>query len=140
MVSHPSSTPVIDEAGLTELFATVDRVFLPRAVAAYAARLVAATHPGVGGGDVVDRYVKFGASPRGAIAIAQAARANALMSGKPNVGFDDVRAIATPALAHRIVLDYQARLDKVDGRTVVANLLESVDEVGEALPDSLVQA
>ncbi|MEX1025211.1 MAG: AAA family ATPase [Planctomycetota bacterium] len=136
----PVLEPVIDAQGLDELFDTVDRIFLPRAVASYIARLVSATHAGRGGGELVERYVKYGASPRGAIAIAAAARAHALLEGKPNVGFDDVRRVARPALAHRLVLDYQARLDRVDGGEIVAALLDVVDEVGDALPDALVRA
>lgn len=136
----PELSAVIDEAGLRELYDTVDRIYLPHAVAAWIARLVSASHAGAGGGELVDRYVKHGASPRGAIAIAGAARAHALLAGKPNVGFDDVRAVAVPALGHRIVLDYSARLDRVDGAAVVAGLLSEIDEVGEALPDTMVEA
>ena len=126
----PELDSVLDGAGLDELFRVVDAVFLPEAVASYAARLVEATHPtsalapeGLAG------LVRHGASPRAAIAIAGAARAHALLEGKPNVGFDDVRAVAPHALAHRLVLDYRARLDGRGGRDVVALVLEGVPEV-----------
>ena len=48
------------------------------------------------------------------------ARGLALLRGKPNVGFDEVRRVAAPALAHRLVLDYAARLEGWDGRRVIA--------------------
>ena len=74
---------------------------------------------------------------RAAIAIGEAARAHALLDGKPNAGFDDVRAVAGPAMAHRIVLDYKARMDGVDGRSVVEAILEGTPEMAEELPAEL---
>jgi MoxR-like ATPase len=122
-------------AQLEQLFALVDRVFLPRAVASFIARLVEASHPACKAAPKeVTSYARFGGSPRAAIAIAEAARAHALLSGKRNVGFDDVRSVAPHALAHRIVLDYRARLDGVDSHRVVAALLASVGELEEELP------
>ena len=134
----PEPAAAADAEGLEVLFAAVDQVFLPSAVASYVARLVDASHPGSAEAPTtVETYVRFGASPRAAIAIGESARAHALLAGKPSVGFDDVRAVAPHALAHRIVLDYRARLDGVDGRGVVAELLSSVGEVGQELPAEL---
>ena len=134
----PTLEPVIHADELQELFAMVDAVFLPRAVANYIARLVAATHPkSPEAPEHVRNFVKYGSSPRGAIAIGAAARGLALLRGKPNVGFDEVRRIAAPALAHRLVLDYSARLEGYDGRRVVAALLDGVSEVERGLPQTL---
>jgi MoxR-like ATPase len=123
---------------LRKLFAAVDSVHLPRAVANFIARLVAASHPKSGDApDAVRTFVKYGSSPRGAIAIGAASRGLALLRGKPNVGFDEVRRVAAPALAHRIVLDYAAKLEGWDGRRVIAALLEGVPEVERGLPQTL---
>ncbi len=131
----PELEMVADETTLAEIFATVDGVFLPRAVANYIARLVDASHPGAPGAtETVERYVRYGGSPRAAIAIAESARAHALLAGKPNVGFDDVRAVAPHALAHRMALDYRARLDRVDARAIVRALIDEVSELSEELP------
>jgi MoxR-like ATPase len=81
--------------------------------------------------------VKYGSSPRAAIAIGAAARGLALLRGKPNVGFDEVKRVAAPAMAHRLVLDYSARLEGWDGRRVVAALLDAVPEAERGLPQSL---
>ena len=134
----PEHAAVVDQATLEDLFRTVDGIFLPRAVAAWIGRLVDATHPaGEGAPEAVTSYVRYGASPRAAIAIAESARAHALLAGKPNVGFDDVRAVAGPAMAHRIVLDYRARMDGVDGPSVVAAVLADTSELAEELPAEL---
>jgi len=136
----PRLAPVVDAAGLDEVFAAVDAVFLPRAVAGFVARLVEASRPDAPGApEAVKSYVRYGASPRAAIAIAESARGHALLGGKPNVGFDDVRAVAPAALAHRLVLDHRARLDGVSARGVVEGLLAHVDELAEGLPAQVAE-
>ena len=131
----PKLEPVADAAALRDLLDKVGRVFLPRAVAAYITRLVDGTHPDSDlAPQAVKEYVRYGASPRAAIAVAESARAHALLAGKPNVGFDDVYRVAVPAIAHRLVLDYRARLDGYGGREIVQAVLESVGELEEALP------
>jgi MoxR-like ATPase len=134
----PPLEAVLDADALNDLFALVDAIFLPRAVANYIARLVAASHPSsVDAPESVRTFVKHGSSPRAAIAIGAASRGLALLRGKPHVGFDDVRRIAAPAMAHRLVLDYAARLEGWDGRRVVAALLAAVPEVERGLPQTL---
>lgn len=134
----PELDSVLDAASLERLFAAVDRVFLPRAVAAYIARLVDASHPTSDlAPESVRQYVRHGGSPRAGIALAESARARALMAGKPNVGFDDVKALLQPCLGHRLVLDYRARLDGVGTSQVVEALLEGVPEVAGDLPAEL---
>jgi MoxR-like ATPase len=122
-----------DELAL--LFATLDRVFLPRPVSRYVARLVSATHPaGAEATAKVRAYVTHGASPRAAIALAESARAVALLAGRPTVGFEDVKEVAEPVLNHRLILNYKARLDGVDSFALVRDLLETLDETGLNLP------
>src|SRR5262249_18778258 len=90
---------------LLQVFATLDRIFLPRPVARYVARLVAATPPGAAEATPrVRTYVSYGASPRAAIAMAESARAVALMAGRPTVGFEDVKAVTAAVLNHRLIL------------------------------------
>ena len=134
----PPLSAVVSATALRDLFALVDAVHLPRSVAAYIARLVAASHPSSAEApDAVRSFVKYGSSPRAAISIGAAARALALMRGRPNVGFDDVRQVARPAMAHRLVLDYTARLAGWDGRRLVDALLAAVPEIERGLPQTL---
>jgi MoxR-like ATPase len=128
----------LEPGALDALFATVDRIFLPRPVARYIARLVAATHPGSPERvDAVASYVTLGASPRAAIAIAEAARAEALLAGRPTVGFDDVRRVTNAVLNHRIIVNYHARVDGITTTSVVDALLAAIDETGVHLPDDI---
>jgi MoxR-like ATPase len=134
----PPLEPVLAASDLHDLFSLVDAVHLPRAVANYIARLVAASHPTCADApEAVRTFVKYGSSPRAAIAIGASSRGLALLRGKPNVGFDEVRRVAAPAMAHRLVLDYAARLEGWDGRRVVAALLEAIPEVERGLPQTL---
>jgi MoxR-like ATPase len=134
----PPLEPVLTTKELFELFAIVDAVHLPHSVANYVARLVAASHPSSPDApEPVKMFVKYGCSPRAAISIGASARGLALLRGKPNVGFDEVRSVAAPAMAHRLVLDYAARLEGWDGRRVVAALLDAVPEVERGLPRTL---
>ena len=98
--------------------------------------MVSATHPGSPEAtEPVNRYVNYGASPRAAIAIAEAARGHALVSGRPSVGFEDVKVVAQPVLNHRLILNYQARFDPHDSfETRDGITLGQIDETGLNLP------
>jgi MoxR-like ATPase len=131
----PAVTWQMERAQLETLFETMNRIYLPRPVSRYIARLVSATHPGSREAtEAVNRYVSYGASPRAAIAIAEAARAHALVSGRPTVGFEDVKAVAEPVLNHRLLLNYQARFDRMTPSRLVRELLGQMDETGLKLP------
>jgi MoxR-like ATPase len=131
----------LEEAQRERLFAVMDRIFLPKPVARYIARLVAATHPKAKEApDSVRQYVSYGASPRAAIALAEACRAQALLAGRPTAGFEDVQAVADAVLNHRLILTYKARLDQVDAGTIVQRLVKELDATGLKLPADLAVA
>jgi MoxR-like ATPase len=129
----PEQKPVLDKAGLDRLFAMVDRVHLPHPVAEFIGRLVEASDPRrPEAPDAVRRFVRYGASPRAALGMAASARAAALAKGKPNVGFDEVLEVAAAVLNHRLVLSYEASLEKVGPAQVIEALLKAVPEVPRA--------
>ncbi|MEK7830978.1 MAG: AAA family ATPase [Acidobacteriota bacterium] len=129
----PEFTVSADE--LQQLFAVMDRIYLPKPVSRYISRIVAATHTdSPEATEEVKSYVAYGASPRAAIAMAEAARAFALLAGRPTVGFEDVKAVASPVLNHRLVLNYKAKFDGVDSTSLIARLLGQMDETGIKLP------
>jgi MoxR-like ATPase len=126
----PVLPPLLDAQRLAGLFAAVDRVHLPVPVADFIGRLVEASDPRQPHApDAVRRLVRYGASPRAALALAAAGRALSLMRGKPNVGFDEVVACAPAILNHRLVLAYEASLEKVATSDVIQALLQAVPEV-----------
>ncbi|MFZ5468144.1 MAG: AAA family ATPase [Myxococcota bacterium] len=126
----PKLQPLLDAQALGKLFALVDRVHLPQPVAEFIGRLVEASDPRrEGAPEVVRRFVRYGASPRAALAMAASARAAALAKGKPNVGFDEVLEVAPAVLNHRLVLSYEASLEKVAAAQVVEELVRAVPEI-----------
>ncbi len=134
----PPPEKKLGRAELDELFATMERIFLPRPVSRYIARLVSASHPRAEEAPPrVATYVSYGASPRAAIARAEAGRAHALLAGRPTLGFEDVEAVALPVLQHRLILNYKARFDQVTAPAIVAELLSSLDAAGLDLPESV---
>ncbi|HKI68176.1 MAG TPA: MoxR family ATPase, partial [Verrucomicrobiae bacterium] len=131
----PAPTWQMERHELDLSFQTMERIYLPRPVSRYVARLVSATHPGAAEAtEPVNRYVSYGASPRAAISIAEAARGHALLAGRPSVGFEDVKAVAQPVLNHRLILNYQARFDRMTTSKLVAGLVGQLDETGLNLP------
>lgn len=134
----PVLSAVCSESELTHLFDLTDRVHLPTAVSNYIARIVSATHSDQDSSpDEVKKYVRYGASPRAAIALGLTSRAAALVAGKPNVGFDEVRLVAHSVLVHRLILDYAAKLEGWTPHKMVDRILEAVPEVPREVPEDL---
>ena len=119
-------------------FDIMEEIHLSRPVASYIARLVGAAHPG-NPEEVkeVTRFVSYGPSPRAAIAMAESARAAALLRGHAAVSFEDVKLVASPVLNHRIILNYNAKLEKKSSSELVAELLKRVDCADSGLPGTL---
>jgi MoxR-like ATPase len=109
--------PVVDAGVLRDAIAGVRRLRVDDAIAAYAVRLATATrtHPAI----------RFGASVRGSIALVGAARAMAAMAGRAFVTPDDIKDVAVPVLAHRLVRTPEAELARCDPESIVAEVLAS---------------
>jgi MoxR-like ATPase len=133
---EPRVRSVMDAPALETLLGQVRRIYMPPTVANYIARLVQASHPG----EPHAAGVKFGASPRAALALAAAAKARALCDRRINASYEDVRAVAAAVLRHRVVLDYGARLEGLSSDLLVARLLEKVPAQDRPLPSSLAAA
>ena len=90
----------------------------------YAARLIMATHPNRTELDSVRKYVRYGASPRGLQTLVLAGKVRALLEGRYNVAFEDLAAVAHPALRHRVFLQFEAEADSVTTDQIVDEILE----------------
>ena len=102
---------------------------MARHVVDYATRLVLALQPGSPAAiDAVRRYVRLGASPRGAQALCLAGRIVALLDGRFNLAFEDVRAVARPALRHRLVLSFDAQRQGMTPDTLIDAVIAHVPE------------
>jgi MoxR-like ATPase len=100
-------------------------------VADYAVRLVLATHPEAPEAvETAKRNIRYGASPRAAQAIIMAAKLHAVLGGRINVAFEDVKRVALPALRHRLILNFEAEAKGMTADRVVAELVNAVPEKG----------
>jgi MoxR-like ATPase len=126
--------PVLDRPRILEMQKLVRKVPVARHVQDYAIRVIQATHPG--GPDVPDlgkRFVRFGASPRGAQSLLLAAKIRALFEGRFAASIDDVRAQALPALRHRVLLNFEGEAEGVKTDQVIEAILKSVPETKAGL-------
>jgi len=124
--------PVIDPETLSAVIASVRSVYVDEAVMTYAVRLAAATR--------LHSAVRYGASPRGSIALIRAARAIAATDGRSFVTPDDVKGIAHPVLAHRLVLTAEAALARRTAESVVDDVLEDTPAPGNPVRRDLKRA
>jgi MoxR-like ATPase len=122
----PQAEPVAGGARIVAMQALARGVPIADHVTAYAARLLKATHPRDDAPDTVRRYVRYGASPRGMQAMILAGKIMALLDGRYNVAYDDIREAALPALRHRLILNFEAQAEGVTTDGVIADLLEQV--------------
>jgi MoxR-like ATPase len=119
----PEVKRVLTADELRMLQAFIPRMPVTDAAVETAVRLARATRPSESATADVKSYVRFGSGPRGSQALVLAAKAHAAMRGEAAADVDDVRAIALPALRHRLVLSYRAEVDGVKDADVVANIL-----------------
>jgi MoxR-like ATPase len=118
---------VADAASIAAMIELTRKVPAASHVLRYAVALVVATQPGSPTIPAeLARYVRFGASPRGAQALTLAAKVRALLDGRPSVSTDDVRAVAPAALRHRLVVGYEAIADGVTADVLIDRLLDAV--------------
>jgi MoxR-like ATPase len=125
----PQIKPVLDRSEILSMRRVARDVAVARHVQDYAVRLLEATHrdrPGATA--LVKRYVRFGASPRGAQACLLAAKIQALFDARFHVSAEDIRSVIKPALRHRIILNFEGEAEGLSSDQVIEELLRSVPE------------
>ena len=114
--------PVAGPGELTTLQETIKRIYVDTTIKTYIVSLVEATrhHPSV----------YLGASPRGSLGLFRASQTMALLQGRDYVLPDDVKAVAEPVLAHRLIINSSARMREVSGETVTREILQAIPVPG----------
>jgi len=127
--AEPEVGVVADGAAVLAMGALARQVPVASPVSDYAAGLVVATHPESEiAPEVVRQYVRYGSSPRGAQALILGGKVTALLDGRYNVAFEDLRTVAPAALRHRILLNFEGQAEGVSTDDVTAQVLEQVAE------------
>ncbi|MDB6122788.1 MAG: MoxR-like ATPase [Pedosphaera sp.] len=118
---------VVDREALIELQKLVRQVPVASHVKDYAVRLVLATHPqSETAAPITNQYLRFGSSPRGGQCLLLAGKVRALMQGRFNVSFDDIQAVATATLRHRLILNFEAEAEGITTDHIIAQILSEV--------------
>ncbi len=130
----PTAKSVLTQARILELQKLVRDVPVARHVQDFVVRVVHATHPNADAGseppELTKRFVRYGASPRGAQAVLLAAKIKALYDGRFAVSTDDVKAVAYPALRHRVLLNFEGEAEGVKTDEVIGAILKAIPVQG----------
>ena len=120
---------IMDGEEIVKWQALIRDVVLASHVQDYIVRLTLATHPeGEFALKITNQYLRWGASPRAAQTLALAAKVRALLEGRYNVSFEDVRRVYLPALRHRVILNFEAQAEGIDTDHVLLEVLEQLPE------------
>ena len=125
---------VMTREALIDLMALVRQVPIASHVKDYAVRLVLATHPKTETAAAISsQYLRFGSSPRGGQTLILAGKVRALIDGRFNVSYDDIEAVASAALRHRLILNFEAEAEGITTDHVIAQVLRDVPRDAQAL-------
>jgi len=126
----PEPRPVLDGPGLLALLDFARRVPVAEPLVRYAARLVRATQPEGGEAAAAARkHLRYGAGVRGAQALVLAAKVEALLKGRVHVAFEDLHAVAKPALRHRLILNFEGEAEGTLSDTIIDSVLHEMPEM-----------
>jgi MoxR-like ATPase len=117
---------IVDGGTILRMREIAREIPIAKPVQEYALKLLLATHPdNEDAPEVTKKYIRFGASPRGAQAMISTAKVRALMDGRFNVSFKDIEFVAYPALRHRFFLNFDAIADKVSADHIISEIIKS---------------
>ncbi|MEO8166460.1 MAG: MoxR family ATPase, partial [Betaproteobacteria bacterium] len=130
-LTEPSVKRVLEQGQILQMRETARAIPVARPVQEYAIKLTLATHPESDQAhETAKKFVRFGSSPRGTQALILGAKVHALMNDRVYVSGDDVRAVALPALRHRVLLNFEAEAQRLDADTILAKILDWVPAPG----------
>ncbi len=128
-LDEPTVERVWDAEKIMQLREVALAVPISDAVQDYAIRIVMATQPSTSlAHEQAKRYLRYGSSPRGAQALIVGGKVRALLSGRPEVAYEDVRHVVLPALRHRVILNFEGEAERIDPDVILKAILDSVPE------------
>src|SRR5437588_388709 len=120
---------VMDGQQIRQWQQLIREVLVAAPVQDFAIRLILATHPqGDFAAAAANKFIRCGASPRGAQTLVLAAKVRALLDGRYNVSFEDIRKVYLPALRHRIILNFEAQAENIAPDTILGDVMNEVKE------------
>jgi MoxR-like ATPase len=123
---------IVDGPTILQMRQWVRDVPLAEVVKDYAVRIVLSTHRRKqqgNGAAMAQKFVLYGSSPRGLQSLILAAKARALFAGRPNVSFEDIRAMLLPSLRHRLILNLEADAEGIGAERILQEIVAQVPEI-----------
>lgn len=118
---------VLNDKEILEMKEAIKEIPMADAVKEYALKIILATHPEVKEGhELSKKYVEVGASPRAAQGLISGAKVKAVMEGRYNVSFDDIKYIVYPVLRHRIILNFEGITEGITEEYIIEKILEDL--------------
>lgn len=128
-LEEPVPESVVDGKQILGMRETVLAIPIARPVQDYAVRLVLTTHPNTPDAhEITNRYVRYGASPRGAQALVLGGKIRALLHNRVHVSAEDIRAIAPSVLRHRVLLNFEGEAERIDPDSILEVILRDTPE------------
>jgi MoxR-like ATPase len=125
---EPATEPVLTGDEVLSFRELVRDVPIATHVRNFASMAVMATHPQwEGAPEITRRYLRYGASPRAAQALVLGGKVLALRSGRFNVSIEDLKAIALPAMRHRIIMNFEGEAEGIDADRLITQVLEAAE-------------
>lgn len=125
----PQPKPVIHKDRILEMREIVRKVPVARQIQDYAVRVVLGTHPGnPEATPLSNKFMRYGASPRGLQAVVLTAKIRALLEGRYAVSIDDIRHVAPAALRHRMILNFEGEAEGVKVDAIIDEILQATKE------------
>jgi MoxR-like ATPase len=123
-----TASHVLGKSEILEMRETARAVPVAQPIMQYAISMTLATHPESSEGhELAKKYVRFGASPRGVQSLILGAKVNALLNDRFYVSVDDIKAVALPALRHRVLINFEAEAERVDPDHILEEIVRFVE-------------
>jgi MoxR-like ATPase len=133
-LDEPSVEAVWDSNTILRLREVALSVPISEDVQDYAIRIIMATQPSTPlAHELTKKYLRYGASPRGAQALIIGGKVRALLNGRSSVAYEDIRHIVLPALRHRVILNFEGEAERIDPDMILKSIIEGVPEKTRAL-------
>src|SRR5437763_13053900 len=128
-LEEPTVDRVWDAQKILELREVALAVPISDAVQDYAIRIIMATQPTTGlAHEQTKKFIRYGASPRGAQALTVGGKVRSLLNGRSEVAYEDIRHVVLPALRHRVILNFEGEAERIDPDSILKAILEWVPE------------
>ncbi len=124
----PKAEPVFDGQRILDMGRLARQIPIADELRRYGVSIILATHPeSEYATEMTRQYVRYGSSPRGAQALILAAKIRAILDHRYHVSREDLRAVAAPALRHRLILNFEGQAENIQADDIIEDVIKSIE-------------